>query len=409
MRIPILSMVVVPWLVASWAHADVETIDEAKLVAAIEAGDPRIARGVAEIAAVRARAVAAHARPNPSVSIDREEPYADGRGLPTNYLRLTLPIDVSGRRGLGIAAADSDVRAQQSATARDRFAVVIDGLHAFEEAAYARRHADALAAERASLVRAAEIVRTRGKTGDASGYEVQRVELELAAYDDLIGSAQIELLRHRQRLASLVGRPGIELDAASGLGIPSRVPAADALLAGALDARTDHQAARFRLEASQHRLHAAARGWMPVPTLTAGAMTTDVGDRTATGYVAALSLTIPLFDHGQAERAQAIAARQLAEADARWIEIQLPQQVRTAHGVLAARIEQADRLATSQLDRLDTMVAAAEAAFREGNANIAEVLDAHRAARDARLRALELRHQAALALLDLELALGHRL
>jgi outer membrane protein TolC len=55
------------------------------------------------------------------------------------------------------------------------------------------------------------------------------------------------------------------------------------------------------------------------------------------------------------------------------------------------------------------MLRAAETAFREGTASVVEILDAHRAARDVRLRGLELRRDVMFARLDLEIALGHLL
>jgi outer membrane protein, heavy metal efflux system len=408
-RIPLLSAVVGSWLLAHAARADVEEIDEAQLVAAVQAKDPRIARFAAVVGAARARALAAGVRANPTLSIDREVPYADGRSLSTDYLRLTVALDLSGRRALAIDAAETDVRAQETEAAGESFAIVIEGLRAFHDAACAKLRMDVLVTGRTSLVRTADIVRQRGKAGDVAGYDVQRIELELAAYDDQAASAAIDLQRARRRLAALVGRTGSELDAASTLDLPAAPPPLDAVVAGAVEHRADHRAARLRIEASQRRLRAAGRGWVPLPSFTAGAVRADLGDRTATGYVAGLSLTIPVFDRGQAERALASAERRLAEADARWIEIQVPAQVRTAYAALTARIEQARKLAATQSERLDTMLRAAETAFREGTASVVEILDAHRAARDVRLRGLELRRDVMFARLDLEIALGHLL
>ncbi len=409
MRIALLSTVVASWLLAAPARAEVEPIDEAGLVAAIEASDPRIARGVAEVSAAQARVTAAKGRPDPTLALDVEAPFVDGHGQPTTYLRVALPIEISGRRGLAIAAADVDVSAQRALEARARFAIVVEGLAVFHAAAHARLQVEVLADERAALARAGEIVRARARAGDASGYEVQRVELELAAYDDLVASAQLELRQARQRLAAVAGRPDAELDASSSLPLPGPPPALDALVAGALGTRADHRAARLRVDAAQRRMRAAGRGWVPIPTLTAGAMTTDLGDRTARGVVAGVAVTIPLFDRGHAERDRAAAERQVALVEARWIEAQVPAAVRAAHAALTARLAQTQGLATRQLARLDGMLAAAETAFREGDASLVELLDAHRAARDVRLRALALRREVATARLELELALGHRL
>jgi outer membrane protein, heavy metal efflux system len=350
---------------------------------------------------------AASVRANPTLSIEREEPYLDGDGTPTNYLRLSVPIDLSGRRGLSIEAAEASVRAATSDATRTKLERVVAALRVFDDCARARLDVEVLTASRAALVRAVEIARQRGKTGDASGYEVQRFELELEGHDDELASAQIEHRRARRQLAALVGRPG-ELEATSNLELPISVPALEPLLARARD-RGDLQAARARESSARRRGTAAGRGWIPLPTLTAGAMTADFGDQTGTGYVAGLALTIPIFDRGQGDRARAAAERHLAEAEARYLDQQIPAAVQIAHATLVARVDQAQRLAAGQLVRLDAILRAAETGFREGKASVVELLDAHRQARTVRLRAIELRHQVIRDTRELDLAVGQRL
>ena len=411
LRASVLSAVVAVALtsVASAQPATRETpaIDEAVFVAELEAKDPRAAITAAKVAAARGDVAAARVRPNPSISIEREEPFVDGSGLATNYLRLSVPFDISGRRGRQIRAAEAGVRAVSSDARQTTHELVVAALRLFDDCARARLHVEILTSSRTSLVRAVEIARQRGKAGDASGYELQRFELELAGHDDDLATAQIDLARARVQLAALTGRVG-ELDAATNLELPTSVPGVEGLLVKASD-RGDLRAATLRGEAATGRAGAAGRGWVPTPTLTAGAMTVDLGDQTATGYVAGLALSIPIFDRGQGEGARATAERHLADAEAKWLQRQIPNAVQVAHATLLARIEQARRLATGQLDRLDVILRAAETAFREGNASVVELLDAHRAARGVRVRALDLRHQVARDKRELELAVGQRL
>ncbi len=409
MRAAVLSAVVAASFTSGSAYAQptVSRIDEATFIAELAAKDPRAAITVAKLAAARAEVAAARVRPNPSISIEREEPFVDGTGLATNYLRLSVPFDISGRRGRQIDAAEAGVRAASTDATQTRLELVIQALGVFDDAARARLHVELLTSSRASLVRAVEIARKRGKAGDASGYEIQRFELELAGHDDDLATAQIDLARARTQLAALTGRAG-GLDAATNLELPTQVPPLESLVAKATD-RGDLRAAKLRGEAAKLRAGAAGRGWFPTPTLTAGAMTVDLGDQTGTGYVAGLAVTIPVFDRGQGDKARASADRQLAHAEVRWLERQIPNAVQVAHATLVARIEQARTLATGQLDRLDIILIAAETAFREGNASVVELLDAHRAARGVRIRALDLRHQVARDKRELELAVGQRL
>lgn len=407
LRLLLLSLIVGSPFVARLASAEPPTIDEATLVSEVGATHPSRAIAKARIEAARAELAAAQARPDPSLSIEREEPYLDGRGVATNYVRLTVPFEVSGQRGREVKAAKTDVLAATNEATHYELEIVLDALRVFDDAAHARLHVEQLTAARTELVRAVSIARERGKAGEASGYQVQRFEVELASHDDDLTTARIELTRLRSRLATIAGRPG-ELDAAAPLDLPASIPSLETLLAKG-NARIDLRATQLRAEAARQRVSAGERGWVPQPALTIGAMTADLGDRTGTGYVAGLSLTIPVFDRGKADRARANAERQAAIATTRVLEREIPSAVRLAHSTLAARIDQVRQLETGQLARLDVILRAAETAFREGGASAVELLDAHRAVRAVRARALQLRHQVARDKRELELAVGQRL
>lgn len=406
-RLFLRSLVLSTVVASSPAAAQMPAVDENTFVAELEANDPRVEMASARIEVARSEIANARVRPNPSVSVEREVPYVDGTGFATNYLRLSLPLDISGRRGLQIDAAESGVSAATSEAKHARIEVVVHALRAFDDCAHARLRLELLMEARVALVRAVEIAQQRGKTGAASGYEVQRFQVELAAHDDELQSAQIDLRRARVQIATLLGRSG-ELDATSTLQLPSTLPTLDALLAKARE-RGDLRAAQQREQAARGREQAAGRGWVPLPTLMAGAMTADMGAQTGTGYVAGLSLSIPIFDRGQGDRARATAERHLADTEAAWLKRQIPSGVHAAYGTLTARIAQTRQIENEQIARLDTILGAAETAFREGNASVVELLDAHRTARTVRLRELELRHQVARDKRELELAVGQRL
>lgn len=385
--------------------ATIPTVDEAQLIAAIQGSDPRIERLEAEVDTARAEVVTAGLRAEPSLAFDREEVFADAGSVPTSYVRIVLPLDISGRRARRIAAADLGVAAARADARQSTFAYVVDGLRVFHAAAYARLVMEVLDGERGALVRAVEIVRKRSSAGDASGYDLARFELELAAYDDLRASAAIDLDTSRRQLATLMGRD-TPVDAAGALPLPS-VPELDVLLDGAVDSRADYRAATLRGDAARADEAVAARTWVPGLSLTAGVMSADLGTETAYGYVAGLSLSFPIFDRGQAAKARARAALRAATADVHTLERVVPAAVRSAHATLVSRVEQATTLATAQLARLEPLLRAAETGYREGDAGVVELLEAYRTARDARLRDLALRRDATSARLDLTLALGH--
>ncbi len=408
MRRHLLPIIVGCVYLPSVAHADdtIEVVDEATTVKAIEASDPRIDRIVAEVDAAAANVKAARIRPGPRIAADREEVFPSGGAIATNYLRVVLPLDLSGRRGRMVAAATTAVGAARAQSQLDRFALVVEGLRVFRATEYLRLRVVLMTGERAALVRAVVIVAKRAKAGESSGYDQQRLQLELTAYDDAVASATIELRASQRRLATAMGRPGMRVDAAGELA-PGAIASLDVLLPDALARRGDYRAAKLRVDAATQERSAASRTW-PTFELTAGAMSADIGTERAFGYVAGLSLNLPIFDRGGAGRARADAARRVASADAKLLERQVPDAIRIAHETWTARIEQAKAYQTTQLTRIDQLLRSAETGYREGGGSIVELLDAYRSVRESRLRELELRRDASLAELDLWLALGRR-
>jgi cobalt-zinc-cadmium efflux system outer membrane protein len=389
------------------AGAAVPALAEDQLAARLAADDPRAARADAAVESARADAIAAGVRPDPSVSFEREEVFPDG-GLATHYVRLAVPLEISGRR----AARTSAARALIDAAAADRdgacFALSIAALRRFRIAAYERGRVELLRAERAALVQAVEIVRRRAGAGAASGYDLQRIELELAAYDDLIAGAEAQLGTARIELGALVGLPA-GADAAGPLELPGEPPPLEALLGDAVPARADYRAAGARLEGAAALARAAGRAWVPALTMSGGFMAQDVaGGSAASGYTAGLSLSVPVFDRGQADRARAAAQRRAAEADRRVLEREIPAAIRARHQALAQLLARTRAVRAGQLARLDQLLRSAETAYRDGGGDVVALLDAHSAARDARLRELELRRDARLAELELWLVLGRR-
>jgi outer membrane protein, heavy metal efflux system len=388
----------------SVAHADPASLDERELLGRL-ASDPRVARIAAETELARAEVVAARVRPNPTIAFEREEVFPDG-GLATDYLRLELPLQISGRRGLQVASARAAAQAAEHEGERARLAVTIAALRAFRIAAYERLRVELLRFERAALVKAVEIVRKRTSAGSASGYDLQRIELELLGYDDSIAAAENQLARARVTLGAFAGSPD-GIDARDPLALPADAPSLDALLAAAAT-HPDVRAARAREDASHALGRAAGRAWIPELVLSGGVMAQDLGTETARGYTAGVSVALPLFDHGQADRARADAQAHAARADRDVLAREVPAAIRAAYALYGATLARARAVGRDQIGRLDQLLRSAETAYREGGGNVVELLDAHRTARDTRLHDLELRRDARLAELDLWLALGRR-
>lgn len=387
-------------------EAVVPALGEAELLAKL-AADPRLERIAATIDSAGADAIAVGLRPNPSISYEREELFPESGGVATSYLRFSLPLEISGRRSARREAARAEVAAITAEGDGARFELMMQALRTFRTAAYERARVELLRTERAALANAVEIVRKRTAAGTASGYDLQRIQLELAAYDDLIAAAQTQLATARLALGAVAGIPE-GADAAEQVRLPSDPAALAVLLDDSLAARPDVRAAAARGNAADALARSARRGWIPELSLTAGYMRNVSSDSTASGYSATLGLSLPIFDRGQDDRARALARRRAAEAERQIIARTVPALLRERHRALVTMIARGRSVERDQLARLDQLLRSAETAYLEGGGNIALLVDAHTTARSTRLRDLELRRDARLAEIELWIALGRR-
>lgn len=379
-----------------------------ELLARVRETDPRLAALRARVAAARGEPRGTRLWANPTLSWRREEVSSSGVTASDSFLELSLPLDVSGRRSHRASALEAAADAVEGDAAGQRLEVELSALATYRDAAWARERAGVLRAGRDALARAAANLRRRNTEGDASGYELGRLEIELAAFDDLLAEAETELNVARRTLARVAGMPAATLEPATPLETPAEPSSVDAMLTEAMAARGDRQAALARLRQENESSIVASRGWIPGFELGGGSKSTRTAGEAASGYTAGVGLTFPLFDRGQVDRARAEARLGEARAALAVVERLIRGDVQDADTRLADRIVRVKRLDAEQLPRTEQLLRRAEALFREGEIAGFELVDAHRTARDTHLRALELRWQASRGELELWRALGRK-
>ncbi|HUG35560.1 MAG TPA: TolC family protein, partial [Candidatus Limnocylindrales bacterium] len=234
--------------------------------------------------------------------------------------------------------------------------------------------------------RAAAMSRTRLAAGDVSGYQHRRLTLETARYAALEAEALVARDSMIGLLASLTGLaddagPLVLTDT---LG-PGPLPVAgDSLVALALARRPDLRAAELEAEAAaaESRLTRAERA--PTPVLMGGYK----HERTAAGealdgFVAGVSLPLPLWDRrgGAIEAARAVTRQREAEAEA--LRRHTAREVRAAFAAHQALARQLEALRAALGDEALKARRAAESAYAEGEIGLLEWLDAVRAYQEA--------------------------
>jgi outer membrane protein TolC len=330
-------------------------------------------------------------RPNPVLHTERESVGDTTESL----IGVSQAVDLSGRRRLQRDAAQRRVEAAISgnlADLREREGelrrLFYEVLHRQERLEATRLWARRLAqttvafADRRRLDRELALARSReGAERAAWQRRYQGLLARSGAPEGFVGVAG--------RL--LPGDPLIERDVAL-----AALPKRPAL------ARLEHEAGAAVLE----RETARRERW-PEVNLGLGYKSAEAPGLTETGGIVSLSVTLPLSRRGQAQELRAVAEEQRARsrhalelADARGAVNGLWHQARD---LLAAAEELRRQL---RFNPPELLIRQTETAYRNAQASVLELLDAHRSALDGELQALDLELDARLARVELDQLIG---
>jgi len=372
-----------------------------------------LAKGLPEDALVRAGVLDAEAEveraktlPELGISLERQEVFAEGEGVVLqSSIALGWSLDLSGRRGLRLDAANASLQATRLRGERAHGLVAVDATAIYLQAARARNRLASLERSRQPLVKLTDAVGQRAKEGDVSGADVARFALALSEHDDRIAEARAALEIAETRLGALLGRPG-RIVATEDLALPQtplREPAAT---------RPDIRAADEEIGSGHALINAASRWWVPTLDLSAGYLSTDFGPGSgpgadvARGYLATLSLSLPIFSRGQAERKTGEAQVARARAKRAVLERRVSAETAAARMLLASSVERVKAHEETRLPLAAELVQKTESAYAGGEATALDLRDAYEKSAEAQLRALELRYEARLAELELWRAAG---
>ena len=373
------------------------SLDEA-LTRALEANRTvqaaRVGRAV-DVAGIRV----AGQRPNPEVSVEEE------RETPHLAIGGSVPIEVAGKRGKRIAAAEAALAVTDAEIAQTTAQIRSDVRRAYYQAVASVRRLDIAQELEAIATRARDAARERFQTGAAPRLEQLQAELALAQAQNETVSARGELTATRAALNTLLAYPA---EAAPALRDPleagplptvaqaTSVAAASNAELKVLDRQVDEARARLSLAQANRR---------PDPNVT-GTLTYDAPGEFTFGWRYAFAIALPVFTTGKPEVAvaQATLNRAIAQRDAR--AAQITGDVAAAAARAASARQAVERYQREILPAAVQVEQMAEESYRSGQTGLPALLQAVQTAREIRQRALQagLEYQTALA--DLERAMG---
>lgn len=393
------------------AQAPALTLEAARDGARRVSPELRVAREAVIAAAARERQAGALA--NPTLTYGREATSGSGQATWQNVIALEHPFEVGRQRSQRREAARLRRAAAEARLAAAVAQLDFEVTRAYGLAVAADRRAT-LAGEAAQAFRQAVAVgEQRLAAGDISGYAQRRLRLEAARYATL--SAEGVLARRTSRLAL----SALLADAADSVGPlewaladplegePLAVPV-DSLRRLAVRLRADLRAADLDAEAAAAEARLVARERLPTPRLLAGFKNERAtgSAQTLSGFVAGISLPLPLFDRraGSIGAADAEVRRRVAEAET--LRRLVAREVVEAHDALRTIQAQLATLAPELGMEAVAALGASQVAYAEGEITLVEWLDAVRAYREAEASYATLRAEALIQRAALDRAVG---
>jgi outer membrane protein, heavy metal efflux system len=379
----------------------------AREVAALAAARaPELRAAKAAVGVNEAQATQAGIYDNPVLGWQREHsPGSDAASETVDTFALTVPVDISGRRGARRALARGELEAARSEVLRARSEIVLEAMVRFYEALAAARRAEILRGTVQRLAEAERVLTRRHQEGTVSGYERSRLEIEAELERSGLRRAEGDARVARIVLAAMLGLEDekFELRGTLDTAPPRSLTAAP----GRRIVRTKSlQHLRSSAESTARARESASSSWVPAFSVTGGVRAIAAPGETRYGYIAGIAAEIPIFSRGQGLRAEADARRELASTRVQAAERALKlRSVRAYHELDTARLELAtfERATAPGVERLER---AARSGYAEGERSILELLDAERARSVVELRRLELALRAKLAELELQAAEG---
>jgi cobalt-zinc-cadmium efflux system outer membrane protein len=370
------------------AQALAKDYSEADVIRLAQAQDPDLLTARQAVLVAQAQRLEAGLHPNPSVGWDREHfPGGASASESEDALSVSIPIDLSPRRSTLGHLAQSDVAVAGAQAALTQTAVVVRALRLFYHllVEQQRGQIEQRAADR--LKEAARVVKRRTQEGKASNYDLVRIEVEAALVASTHRQTQARAAGIQAVLQSLLGIQGGAVSFRGSLDPDGRIAASKA--PENESSRSSLRLLRAAASRAGDADAAAKQTWIPVLQVSGGPRI-GRADETRYGYVAGMSVEIPLFSGGGELRARAEARHRHAQARADAAQRSGQIERARAQRVLSAAQNELQQLDKSTLDRVDSLERAAESGYREGERSIVEFLDARRIRSTIQVRRLEL-------------------
>lgn len=366
------------------------TLDE--VLKLLEERSPRTAAERAAVPIAAADRITAQTLPNPTVSYGGAFLVSGlSTGATSQYqIVIEQPLLMFHKRPARLDAADANVKAEEARVGAVLAERRLGVRRTFASLLSRQEQLRVVEESLSNLERVTELVRGRTAAGDRSQYDLLRIETETAALRVQAMNAATDVEEVSGQLAALLALPGWSPRAVGTLAVGGVSTDVEALWRTAQRRRPSLVALRQQQAAARGGLFLAQRERLPVPAVSGGTQVTR--DVNGTSAFVGFSIPLSLFDRNQGAVAKASAQIQAVDLSLQADLGEARAEIEGAARVLGKRREALQTLEGTVMERIPTLRRMAEDGYREGRADILDLLDANRSLKDfqlARVQQLE--------------------
>ena len=307
-------------------------------------------------------------------------------------VRLDQEIETAGKRRLRTRAAELRTQAEKADYDNTRRALVLEVRRTYFQGVLAQTNLEVAESVLQEIDRVIDLNRTRLEKGDISGVELKRIEVERLKFIDDVFAARLAIVNAKATLLSLLGLPqtnasfkfseGLMMDPRtvdSSDGIPPHLPLAE-LERQAFDKRPDLKASMYEQQrADTETLHQRALR-SPNITLTGGYKRNLIDNTVAFGF----TFPLKVYNKNEGGIARAAAEKARSENLAIYTRQQILLEIQKAHNAVEINRQRLEYIEKESIKKADESRQIVMTAYRLGEIDLINLLDAERAYRETR-------------------------
>lgn len=338
-----------------------------------------------DVDVAKAEVKAARVLPNPIVNLAilYLNQGFNQNGVATYYANATMPILIAGQRRWRVKAAESEVRSSEASVKATFHELAHEARELFVDLQAAQERVRVLDEALVDLARLESLIKARRVSGVETEYDTIRIAIEVSAWKARRAEEEADAQDTAGELGVL-------------LGIPAWYPRAEGefkqigVTANAKEMwneleRTQPaiEAARREEAASVKNIDLQRRERWPTPSVTVG--TVAIQNYYSISTQAGMTMEVPIFDWGQGLIARAKARNQQARLRKEAVVASTQAELKRAIRLMDHRRSTLQTFENDVFSRIPTLKQMSEDAFRDGQAQLIELLDATRARFEVKL------------------------